>query len=113
MSRRIEQVNQLLQKELGELFLREVEFPKNCLVTITKVETSADLKWAKVWISILPIKFAGRVLEILNKKASYFQSLLGKKLFIKFIPKIIFQVDRTEEEASEIERILDQIKKEQ
>ena len=112
MPRRIEQINQLIQKELGDLILREIEFPEGCLVTITRVETSADLKLAKAWISILPIKFTGQALEILNKKLGYFQSVLNKILFMKFVPKISLAIDRTEEEASEIEKILDQIRKE-
>ncbi len=112
MPRRIEQIDQLLRKELSELLTREVEFPPGSLVTVTRAQTSTDLKSAKVWISILPIKYANRVLENLKNKSRQFERLLNKKLLLRSIPKINFLIDRNEEEASEIEALLDQIKKE-
>lgn len=52
---RIAKVNSLIKRELGPILLR-LRQGQDGLVTITKVETSKDMKWAKVWISILPTK---------------------------------------------------------
>ena len=50
---RIQKVNSLIEHQLAPILLTALEGQKG-LVTITKVETSRDMKWAKVWISILP-----------------------------------------------------------
>ena len=51
---RIAKVNSLIQHELGPVLLEYLRDFKG-LVTITKVDTSRDMKWAKVWVSIIPI----------------------------------------------------------
>lgn len=112
MPHRIEQVNQFIQEELGNIFLSEVEFPVGSMATITKVETAPDLKYAKVSISVLPIKFAGSVLGLLNKKIGHIQGLLNRNMSMKIRPKISFIIDRNQEEASTIESILNLIEKE-
>ncbi|PIP17518.1 MAG: ribosome-binding factor A [Parcubacteria group bacterium CG23_combo_of_CG06-09_8_20_14_all_35_9] len=109
MSRRILQVNKLIKQELGNLFLKEIEFPKECLVTITKVDTSGDLKTAKIYFSVLPIDCAEKTLQILEKNASRLQKPLNKRLVMYCIPKINFEIDRTEEKAENIEKLLNKI----
>ena len=110
MSYRILQVNELIRQELGRLLLTEIEFPKNCLATITQVETSKDLKHAKIWLSVIPITYTKKVLEKLNKNIGHLQFLLNKKLTMKPLPRLSFMIDETEKKASEIERLLDRIK---
>jgi ribosome-binding factor A len=112
MSHRIEQVNQFIQEELGNIFLSEIEFPFGSMATITKVVTASDMKSARVSVSVLPIKFAGSVLELLKRKIGHIQSLLNKKMSTKIRPKITFVIDRNQEEASTIESILNLIAKE-
>jgi ribosome-binding factor A len=109
MSHRIPQLNELLRQEISELFLREMTWPENALVTITKVTTAHDLSQTKVMISVLPVNEQERVLKILNNKARHIQHLLGQKLVIRKIPKIIFRFDDTEEKASHIEGLIDRI----
>ncbi|PIP22394.1 MAG: hypothetical protein COX38_00830, partial [Candidatus Nealsonbacteria bacterium CG23_combo_of_CG06-09_8_20_14_all_39_25] len=65
VSKRIPRVNQLIKKELSQIVLKEIEFPKGVLVTVTRVEASLDLNQAKVFISSLPESHTERVLSIL------------------------------------------------
>lgn len=111
MSHRIAQVNELIREELNKLLLTEVDFPKGCLVTITAIETSKDLGYAKVWISILPVKFTQKVLAILNHNIGHLQFLLNKKLSLKPLPRLNFAIDETEKRAAEIEQLLNKITK--
>jgi ribosome-binding factor A len=105
MSRRIEQINESIRKEISELFLREIEFPKGTLVTVTRVKTSRDLKYARIFVSVLPFKHSQEILKLLGKNVPHLQFLLGEKITMKFIPKISFALDTTEEEAEKIEEI--------
>lgn len=110
MSHRILQVNELIRQELGKLLLTEVEFPKGCLVTITSVETAKDLRYAKVWLSVIPRLYTKKVLDKLTKRVGYLQFLLNKRLRMKPLPRLTFKIDETEQKAAEIEKLLDQIK---
>ena len=110
MSHRINQVNELIKQELNDLLVSELEFPKGCLVTITAVETSKDLRHAKIWVSVLPGYLLKKALDKLNSNAGHLQFLLNKKWSLKPLPRIKFEVDRTEAAASEIDELLDRIK---
>jgi len=110
MSHRIAQINELIRQELSILFLTEVEFPKGCLVTIMRVETSKDLHYAKVWLSIMPVYYTKKILDILKANVGHLQFLLNKKLTMKPLPRLYFAVDETEKKAAEIEELLDRIK---
>ena len=111
MSKRILQVNQLIQKEISQILLREVDFPEDVLVTVTRVETSVDLKQAKVYISTLPENKILNVLKILNRSIYFIQQKLNKRLSIRPIPRIQFVAEIKTAEAGRIEEILEKIQK--
>lgn len=104
---RFEQINENIHYELGEIFSREVEFPSDCLATISRVKVSEDLHWAQVWISILPMTKRAKVLHMLNKKKGFLQQSLNKRLRMKPIPRLQFFTDFTEEKAQVIEQAID------
>lgn len=112
MGHRIARINQLIKQELGKIFLKEIDFPRDCLVTITKVETGESLEQAKVWLSILPVDFQKKIFSILNKNIGHLQYLLNKTLVMRKVPKIIFEHDTVEQRASRIEELLNQINQE-
>jgi|ETNmetMinimDraft_20_1059909.scaffolds.fasta_scaffold67045_2 ribosome-binding factor A len=111
MSFRIEQVNSLIQKDLGVIMSRELELPNSAFVTISRVETNPDLKSSKVFVSILPEDNQEEVLLLLQKNTIRLQQELVKGLSMKFSPKIEFVIDEVEEEAARIEGLLDDISK--
>ena len=110
MSRRTERVNQLIKEEISNLILREVDFSRDVMVTITGVETSSDLKQAKVMVSIMPFLKAEKILRVLNSQVFNIQRLLNKKLNMKIVPKIKFELDESEEKTSRVEQLLRKIK---
>lgn len=110
MSHRIFQINELVKQELGKLILTELEFPQGCLVTITKVDTSKDLRQAKIWLSVLPAYLIKKVLAKLSANVGHLQFLLNKKLSMKPLPRLKFLIDDTEAKAVEIDQLLDSIK---
>lgn len=113
MTKRLQRVNQLIKKEISQLLLQEIEFPQDVLVTITRVETSADLRDCNVWISVLPEEKLKRVLEILNKNIYILQQKLNKRLRMKPLPRIKFLEEKKTREAGRIEEILEKLKREE
>lgn len=103
MTNRINKINQLLLEELAKL-IQEEQFEE--LITVTAVETASDLKNAKVWLSIFGHQSEEKVLKKVVEKASYFQSYLGKKLFIKNIPRLSFCIDKSGQRVAKIEELL-------
>ena len=113
MSNRIPRVNALIKRELSQIFLKEIDFPRGVLVTITKVESSANLKEVKVYISIMPNNKAGRISGILNKIIYGIQQSLNKRLRMRPIPRIKFEIEQKTEEAARIEELLEKVKNEE
>jgi len=108
-SLRLQKINELIRQELGKLLLKEINFPKGCLVTITKVTTSADLAQAKVLLSILPDGQEEKIVASLNKKAGFFKCQLGKILVMYKPPKLIFKIDPAQEKTDHIDQLIDKI----
>jgi ribosome-binding factor A len=111
MSQRIERINELVRQELGRFIAEEIELPPSGLVTITRVETTPDMKVAKIFITILPDKLRGTILELLNKKTRLLHEKLKAELNTKFIPNLKFIIDEQELFANQVEQILDEINK--
>ena len=110
MSLRIQKVNELLKQEVSGLILRELDFNRDTMVTITEVSTSPDLQQAKVKVSIMPFFKAEKILKILNSQVFNLQKLLNKKLKMKIVPKIRFELDKSEERKTRIEQLFRKIK---
>lgn len=106
---RIPQVNQLIKKELGQILLREGDFSKNVLVTITRVETTRNLIETRVYVSVLPEDQSSKILETLNRRIFNIQQQLNKRLRMRPIPKIQFIEEKATREAGRIEELLEKI----
>ena len=111
-SKRVNQINALLQQKLGELFLVEMNFPAGALVSITRVETTGDIRHCAVFLSVLPEKFEDGVLSLLNKRLPFLHHELMKALTLSRIPTLHFRLDKREKSASSIEALLDKVKAE-
>ena len=109
MTHRIEQLNSLVQQEVAAIVSREVEFPSGMFVTISKVEVADDAESAKVWISVLPALHQHDALALLNSRIADIQSVLNKKLVMKFVPKLTFLIDESGEKAATITKVLDMV----
>ena len=108
-SSRLNRVNELIRATIAEIISREVEMPPGVFVTVAKVDTTRDLRYAQVFVSVFPEKKFGNAIKILNKKLYILQGSLNKKLHMKPLPRIEFVSDHTEAEADKIEKLLKEI----
>ena len=108
MSQRTEQVESTLKKIVAELLTKEVELPQDHLVTVTRVTVAPDLKNATIFVSVLPFDSAYEVMPLLDKHRHTIQQEAVKQMTMKNSPVFKFQLDTKPEEASEIERLIDE-----
>jgi ribosome-binding factor A len=110
MTLRQDKADQLIQQKLAKIILKEIEFPSQSLITITRTKTSPDLKLSRIYISVLPDNQRGTALEILRRNKIRLHQLLKKELTTKFTPNLQFIIDEQPIYASEIDKLLDEIK---
>jgi ribosome-binding factor A len=106
MNFRSERVGKLIREELSKMILREVELP--ALVTITEVIIDKKLEGARVELSVIPASQQENVLAILKASAGHLQYLLLRKINIKPMPRIFFDIDHGFENAALVEKLLGQ-----
>lgn len=109
MSHRVERLNNLIQEEVSLLLHKEVEFGLGILVTVTRAEVSIDTAHAKVYISVLPQKHTGKVVETLRKNIYRLQQVLNKELRFRPVPKIEFVVDKSIDTFEHVEKIIEDL----
>ncbi len=105
MSERIKKINDLLRDEVARIFLDELEKEDGVLVTVTGADTSPTLEHTTIMISVFPKEKGSEILKKLKKQIYHIQQMLNRRLSMRPIPKIRFEIDPSEERASKIEEI--------
>lgn len=109
---RMTRVNELLKRELADLIKKNVEYSGDCLVTITEVDTTPDLRHAKVFISILGKNNDDEKQDILRKiidKRGLLQNLMSSHVTLKYTPVLDFKLDSRIEKGDKVLAILQEL----
>lgn len=105
--RRTDRINEQLREEVSILLRTEVRDPRVSLATITAVQTSPELDHAKVYFTAGGTEEERKeLLAGLRSAAPFVRRELGKRLHLRRIPELHFEVDRALEEAQKIDRLL-------
>ena len=93
-SNRINRINEEIQKELSAL-LRTVKDPRvqDTMISITRVETTPDLRYTKVYVSFLQEERAKDAMAGLKSAAGYLRRQLGHNLQLRYSPEIVWSED--------------------
>ncbi len=109
MKHRLERVNELIKRELGELVSLEVTF-EAALVTVQHVDVTPDLKQAHVFVSIIGSEpQAKAAMSALHASRAVLQHLLSKRVVLKYTPHLHFKRDESIERGTRVINILEQI----
>ena len=109
MSKRIEKANQLIKKHLGQIISEEISLKEGVFLTISKVDTSSDMRYTQVFISVFPEKETDYTLKTLKKEIYSIQGALNRKLAMKNLPRIKFFEDKTGTKVQKLEKILENL----
>jgi ribosome-binding factor A len=108
--KRTERVGDLIQQEIADILMRKVKDPRIGFVTVTSVQITADLRNAKVFVSVMGEPAQKKeTLKGLNSAAKFIRGELGHRLQMKFTPELLFREDTTSEKATQVLALLDAI----
>ena len=107
---RMSRVDEELKKEISNIITYDLKDPNiTGLISVTKVKVSGDLKYAKVYVSMLNAKHNKQVLAALKKSAGFVRTEIAKRINLRTTPEIIFIFDDSIEYASRIDTILKEV----
>ncbi|MBE3593751.1 MAG: 30S ribosome-binding factor RbfA [Candidatus Carbobacillus altaicus] len=110
---RIQRLQEQIKKELGVLLQQELKDPGIGFTTVTGVELSGDLKFAKVYISVMGDASQEEVaLSALKRAQGFLRSELGRRIPMRHIPELLFKLDHSLDYGMRIEQMLKEIKDE-
>ena len=111
---RLDRVNSLLKEVIVEAIQKDVRNPNiTTFISVTKVDTSADLHHAKVYISMIASDDQKeKILEALQSAAGFIAVHSSKKIRLRYFPELTFILDKGLDEHMKIEKILGKIEEE-
>lgn len=107
---RLGRIDEEYRKEISQIINYDLKNPNvTGLISVTKVKVTNDLKYAKVYVSILNAKNTKETLAGLKKSAGFIRSELAKRVNLRNTPEIIFELDDSMEYGARIDTILKEI----
>ena len=99
--KRVDRFSQQLQREIAVILQREIKDPRVVMPTVSGVDVSRDLSYAKVFITFLndDEESVTEGLNVLNDAAGYIRSLLGKRISSRVTPNVKFVYDASTSEG--------------
>ena len=98
-----------IQREIAEIIQREQSDTGLQLVTVSYVDLSPDLKYAKVFVTSLDARERSEVIDILNDFAGHFRHLLSRRLTMRSVPRLKFLYDDSIERGTHISALIDSL----
>ncbi len=111
MSRRIERLNDLIREEMSELLRRQIKDPRlGCFLTVTRVDTSPDLRFAKVFISIMGSdEEKNKAMDGLASASGFLYRELRGRLSLHRTPQLVFYKDDSIERGSQVLHLMQEV----
>ena len=111
-SNRMNRIDEELKKEISNIVTYDLNNPNiTGLISVTKVKVTPDLKYAKVYISIINSKNTKETFVHLKKASGFVRTEIAKRINLRITPEIIFELDDSIEYGAKIDSILKDIMK--
>jgi ribosome-binding factor A len=105
-------INEEIKKEVSNTIQNKIKDPrKSAMVSVTNVETTKDLTYTKIYVSIFGSEASKKeTLQALKSSTSLIRKEIGLHVKLRHVPQVIIEVDETIEKAIHLEGIFNQIK---
>ena len=108
---KIERLNHAFQEEISVILMKEIKDEDIKFVTITGVDTSSDLSYAKVYYTVLDDSKRDSTAEALEGAASFIRTKLAERVEVRHTPELNFIYDTSIDYGNHIDKIIDNIHK--
>lgn len=104
---RIDRISEEVRRELDAIIREELNDPRvDGTWSLTRAEVTGDLRFAKVYVSVLEEEYRDPLMEALKGAKGYLRRALGKRMIIRSAPELIFVSDRNIEYGVHIAKVL-------
>lgn len=111
-SNRMNKINEELKREISKVISLELKNPNlKGLITVTQVETTPDLRYAKVFVSMIGVNNRKDTLGILKRSSGFIRSEVARTVNLRNTPELVFVFDESIEYGARIDNILKYITK--
>jgi len=109
---RMNRINEELKREISNIINYELNNPKATgLISVTKVKVTPDLRYAKVYVSMINEKNKKATISALKKSSGYIRGEIAKKINLRITPELVFELDDSLEYGAKMEEIIKEISK--
>ncbi len=113
MSIKIERLNHLFQEEISMILMKEIKDENIKFVTITGVDITSDLSFAKVYYTVLDKEKLSETNDALEKASPFIRTMLANSIDIRHTPELKFIYDTSIAYGEHIDEIIEKIKEEE
>ena len=107
---RIDRISEEVRRELDSIIREDVRDPRvKGTYSVTRAEVTGDLRYAKIFISVLEDDKRDGLMDALKKAKGYIRHQLGRRMIIRYTPELIFQADDSIDKGTHILKILNDI----
>lgn len=108
---RASRVAEEIKKEVTQMLRDELKDPRIGFVTVTSVEVTPDIRYARIYVSVLgSAEDTKQTLIALNKARGFIRSELGKRIRLRYTPEIEFRFDESIKQGARIMELLVEVK---
>ena len=109
-SNKLARTNDDIQFVISRL-LREVKDPRvqQGMISVTRVETTGDLRYSKIWLSVLGMKDEKEFRRGLRSAAGYLRKELGNSMKLRYTPELVFEIDHSIEYGAHINEVINSL----
>ncbi|MCI7741568.1 MAG: 30S ribosome-binding factor RbfA [Clostridiales bacterium] len=106
-SNKLARTNDDIQFVLSSL-LREIKDPRvqQGMISVTRVETTGDLRYSKIWLSVMGLKDEKEFKKGLKSASGWLRRELGNKLSLRYTPELVFEIDHSIEYGAHISQVI-------
>ena len=111
MSIKIDRIASNMVKEISYILMMEVKDPNVKFVTVTDAKVTNDLSYAKIYVTVLNKEYIKDTMKALKNASGFIRNSLKERMDIRNIPELEFVYDESIEYGNKIEKIIDEIHK--
>lgn len=113
-SNRLARTNDDIQRVISSL-LRNVKDPRvqQGMISVTRVETTGDLRYSKIWLSVMGMKDEKEFKKGLKSASGWLRRELGSSMNLRYTPELVFEIDHSIEYGAHISQVINSLETKQ